>query len=232
MMNRTILFSLVMFVFTIPVVAQNDSDWETKDYNMGEFSKVYLEGSYKVFLIQDKGCGMTVKTTDEDVFDDIIVRNDGGELKVKMDREWYNYDRINLYIRFSDLEKLKIEGGANVKTNGYLDLKDIFVHVEGGAKVELDLKADDVKINGEGGVLFELDGVAANLEVNISGAGHVDANDLKAKDVRFKIEGFGTGSVYATETLDANIQGVGKVRYKGDPRVTQYIDGLGSVKRD
>jgi len=230
-MNRTILFSLVMVIFAIPVIAQNDADWESKDYKIGEYSKIYLEGSYKVFLIQDESCGITVKTTDEDVFDDIIVRNDGNELKVKMDREWYNYDRINLYITFSDLEKLKIEGGANVKTNGYLDLDDIFVHVEGGAKIELDLKANEVKIVGEGGVLFELDGVAENLEVGISGAGHVDADDLKAKDVKFKIEGFGTGSVYATKTLDANIQGVGKVRYKGDPKVTQYIDGLGSVKR-
>ncbi len=231
-MNRTTFILLIALIFSIPVYAQNDDDWETKSYEKGEFSKIYLEGSFRVFLIQDKTCGLMVKTTDEDVFDDLIVRNNDDELKIEMDREWYNYDRINLYITFSDLEKLKIEGGANVKTRGYLDLNKIFVHVEGGAKIELQLKANDIKIAGEGGVLFELDGVADNLEISISGAGHVDADDLKAKDVVFKVEGFGTGSVYATRTLDANIQGVGKVRYKGDPKVKQYIDGLGSVKRD
>lgn len=231
-MNRTIIISFLILMFATPAIAQNDSDWESKTYELGDFNRIYLEGSYKVYLIQGKSCGLQVKTTDEDVFDDIVIRNNDNELKVTMDREWYNYDHINLYITFNDLEKLKIEGGANVKTKGYLDLNKVFVHVEGGAKVELELKANDVKIRGEGGVLFELDGVSENLEVSISGAGHVDADDLKAKHVKFKIEGFGTGSVYATNTLDANIQGVGKVRFKGDPKVTQYIDGLGSVKRD
>lgn len=232
MMNRLLITSILFITFIIPTFAQEDSDWESKDYNEGNFSRIYLEGSYKVYLIQGDNCGLTIKSTDEDAFDDIIVRNDDGELKIKLDREWYKYDRINLYITFKELEKLKIEGGANVKTRGYLDLDNIFVHVEGGAKIELDMKAEDVRIVGEGGVLFELDGVAENLDVEISGAGHVDADDLKTNNVKFKIEGFGTGSVYATKTLDANIQGVGKVRYKGDPKVTQYIDGLGSVKRD
>lgn len=232
MMNRTVIITLLFSVFAITSFAQEDSDWESKTYKMGDFSRIYLEGSYKVYLIQDKTCGLTIKSTDEDAFDDLIVRNEDDELRIKLDREWYKYDRINLYITFNDLQKLKIEGGANVKTRGYLDLDDIFVHVEGGAKIELDMKARDVRIVGEGGVLFELDGVAENLDVEISGAGHVDADDLKTKDVKFKIEGFGTGSVYAVKTLDANIQGVGKVRYKGDPKVTQYIDGLGSVKRD
>ena len=68
--------------------------------------------------------------------------------------------------------------------------------------------------------------------MKISGAGHVDADDLKAQNVDFKVEGFGTGTVYAVNKLNASIEGVGKVRYKGNPKVTQYIDGLGSVKRD
>jgi hypothetical protein len=106
------------------------------------------------------------------------------------------------------------------------------MYVAGGAKIELNMKAKDVQIVGEGGVLFELDGVARSLDVEISGAGHVDAGELKTKDVKFKIEGVGTGSVYATETLFAKIEGVGRVRYHGDPKVTKSIDGLGSVSRD
>jgi hypothetical protein len=75
-----------------------------------------------------------------------------------------------------------------------------------------------------------LKGVAEKLEVTIKGAGHVSANELKTKDVSFVVAGFGTGSVYATKTLYAKIEGVGKLRYKGDPKIDQYIDGLGSVK--
>jgi len=75
-----------------------------------------------------------------------------------------------------------------------------------------------------------LKGVADAFDVKISGAGHVSAGDLKANDVIFRVQGFGTGNVFAVNSLDAKIEGVGMLRYKGKPHVTQYIDGLGSVK--
>jgi cytoskeletal protein CcmA (bactofilin family) len=149
-----------------------------------------------------------------------------------MDRNFFHYDRVTLYFTFENLERLEIEGGANLSTRGYIDVKDFSMDVEGGAKIELDIKADNLEIVGEGGFLFELNGVAENFNVKISGAGHVDADDLKAQNVDFKVEGFGTGTVYAVNKLNASIEGVGKIRYKGNPKVTQYIDGLGSVKRD
>jgi hypothetical protein len=102
--------------------------------------------------------------------------------------------------------------------------------IEGGENIDLDMKAEYVEVYGECGILFDLNGVAKKLDVTIKGAGHVGASELKTKDVVFYIAGFGTGSVYATHTLDVKIEGVGKLKFKGDPKVTQYIDGLGSVK--
>ena len=96
----------------------------------------------------------------------------------------------------------------------------------------MNLKADHVKVIGEGGVKFEFDGIANELDASISGAGHLDAIDLKTKKTDFKIEGVGTGCVYATEILNANISGVGKIRYKGDPQVYKKVEGIGLVSRD
>lgn len=127
---------------------------------------------------------------------------------------------------------MQIEGGVNLKTKGFLDLNNFYVRVEGGAKIELDIKADDVEIIGEGGVMFEIQGVAGTLDVKVSGAGHVDADELKTRDVKFKIEGVGTGSVYATETLYVDIEGVGKVKYRGTPKVSKNIEGIGTVVPD
>ena len=94
------------------------------------------------------------------------------------------------------------------------------------------MKARDVEVIGEGGVLITLNGVADELSVKLSGAGHVDADELKADDVKVKIEGVGTGSVYATKKLYTEIDGVGKVWYKGNPEVTKDIEGLGSVSNN
>ncbi|MBK6285908.1 MAG: DUF2807 domain-containing protein [Draconibacterium sp.] len=172
------------------------------------------------------------KTTNEDLFDDIKIKRNQNEVDIKLDQSLLSYSRVSLYITFKTLENLRIEGGVNMKTNGYLDLNNLTVNIEGGANVDLYLKADKVKIYGEGGFLFELNGVTNALDITIKGAGHVDADELKTKDVSFTTAGFGTGTVYATESINAKIEGVGKLSYKGNPKVTQYIDGLGSVKRN
>ena len=218
-------------IFTNTVIAQEDDGWVTKTYNIGDFTQIKLEGGFKVKLIQGDECSIKVKTTDDDVFDNLEIKNYDEEAKIELDMSFFEYRRVNLYITFKTLERLNIEGGVNLNTSGYLNLNNFAVKVEGGANIDLDMKANNVEVYGEGGFLFELNGVANKLDVEIKGAGHVNAADFKTKDVSFTVAGFGTGSVYATQSLDAKIEGVGKLRYKGDPKVKQYIDGLGSVKR-
>jgi hypothetical protein len=220
---------LILF-FSMSVFAQEENDWASKTFTVGDFSEIMLDGAFKVNLIQGDECSVIVKATNEDVFDNIKIKRSGNEVLIYMEASFFELRRVSLYITSKTLEKLKIEGGVNLKTNGYLDLENLSVNIEGGANVDLNMKAKNVEVYGEGGFLFELKGVAEKLDVTIKGAGHVSASELKAKDVSFIVAGFGTGSVYATNTLNARIEGVGKLRYKGDPKVTQYIDGLGSVK--
>jgi len=228
----SLLLFLVLVISSLGITAQNDSDWKSRTYNVGEFQRIKLEGSFRVYLIQGNENLVEVRTNDADAFDYLEINNYESILKIEEDFEPFNFDRVNLYITFKTLEAVKIEGGVNLRTRGYLDLQDFEIDVEGGAKIDLALKAADVRVKGEGGVLFELDGVADNLNVKLSGAGHFDADELKTKHVTIKIEGVGTGSVYATETLNTKIEGVGKVRYRGNPEVTKNIEGLGKVTRD
>lgn len=232
-MKLFIFLTIFVFLFsTSNSKPFQDDEWESKTYELDEFSEIYLEGGYRVYLIQGQENSLTVRASDREVFDYLKVKNDSESLRLKIDREHFNFDRISLYITFKNLEKINIEGGVKLKTKGYLDLNDFGIRVEGGAKIELDIKAKNVDVISEGGVLFELDGVADRLDVKVSGAGHVDASELKTKDVTFKVEGVGTGSVYATEKLFAQIEGVGKIKYRGNPEVTKNIEGVGSVSSE
>ncbi len=229
---KLVLSAILIITFSIAVIAQEEEGWESKKFEVGDFSEISIEGAFKVYLVQGDQCVVTVKTTNEELFDDIKIKRNQNEVDIKLDQSLLSYSRVSLYITFKTLENLRIEGGVNMKTNGYLDLNNLTVNIEGGANVDLYLKADKVKIYGEGGFLFELNGVTNALDITIKGAGHVDADELKTKNVSFTTAGFGTGTVYATESINAKIEGVGKLSYKGNPKVTQYIDGLGSVKRN
>ncbi|HZL09708.1 MAG TPA: head GIN domain-containing protein [Prolixibacteraceae bacterium] len=224
---------LVSKLFAVPVmpVEQSWDDTDTRTYNVQPFTKIYLEGGFKVILEQGIQSGLRIKT-DEDNFKYIDVQSDSESLSLKITKKHFNFDELILYITFKDLEKLEIEGGISLETKGYVDLNDFYLHVEGGASIEMNMKARKVKVIGEGGVKFEFDGIADELDASISGAGHLDAIDLKTKRCDIKIEGVGAGSVYATEILNATISGVGKIRYKGDPQVYKNIEGIGLVSPD
>lgn len=231
---KLIFFSLFTLALVSVANANSFSDekWETKTYNIGDFTEIYLEGGYKVFLAQGEQNSVKVKTDDSDVFEYLQVRTDGRKLKINIEPDHLCFDRIVLYITFRQIEKLKIEGGVKLETKGYLDLNNFEMYVAGGAKIELNLKAENIEIIGEGGVIFVLEGVAKSLDLYVSGAAHIDAEELKSEDVEIKIEGVGTATVYATKTLDARIEGVGRIKYSGNPKVTKRVEGLGSVTRN
>lgn len=237
-MKRICLFSLAIFFVLLSSVslakpAMNfQNDRESKIYEIGNFSELLLEGAFKVYLIQGDETSMKVETSAPVAFDYLNVTNRNGYLHVHVDREPFDFSRVSIFITFKTLERLEIEGGLKLRSRGYLDLDDLFVCLEGGAKIELQTKAKDITIESEGGVMFDLDGVAQSLDVKVSGAGHIDAGELECKDVSFRIDGVGTGRVFATKTLYAEINGVGKIRYLGNPEVTENIEGLGSVGRE
>jgi len=224
---------LVSKLCAVPVSPVHDlsDNKDTRTFIVKPFTKIYLEGTFKVILSQGSQPGLKIKT-DEDNFKYIDVQSDSESLSLKITKKHFNFDELILYITFTELEKLEIDGGIRLETIGYVEFKDFYFHVSGGASVEMNMIAKKVKLIGEGGVKIEFDGIADELDAKISGAGYFDATDLKTKRTDCKIEGACAASVYATEWLDASISGVGKIKYKGNPQVVKKIEGIGLVSSD
>ena len=226
-----ILAVLLVIGFVFPsVVAGQENGEESKTYEPGEFDELFLEGAFNVQLIQGNDYVVEIETNEPHTFDYLNVTNTGGRLHLHVDRKPFDFSRITLNVTFKSLQYLRIYGGISLDTRGYVELNDINMLLEGGAKVNFKVKADRIALECKGGVICDLGGVADKLYVRLAGAGHIDAGELKTRQVDFKIEGVGTGRVFATETLDAQINGAGKIKYLGDPKVNQRIDGLGAVK--
>jgi hypothetical protein len=225
-----IIFLFLLFV-TPSCFSSASPEWDddsARTYDITNFERIVLEGGYKVILVQSDQPGLRI-LADEKLHESIKVDSDGHTLSVTLRERHLDFRGVILFIEFVDLAELRVEGGVKLETRGYVDLKDFYLHVEGGAKIEMEMKVNHLKVVGEGGVSFDFRGVAQTMDARISGAGHLDADDLKTNDVTIEIEGVGGGSVYATDFLQAKIEGVGKIRYKGNPKVDKTIEGIGFV---
>jgi len=227
-----LIIPLFLSVVNAAPVKLNQDGWESKTYNTGRFTRIFLDGSFKVQLIQGRDNYLEVQTSDAKAFDYLDIRNERGLLRINVQRKPFDFSKVTLYITFETLERLEIEGGVQLETKGYLGLEDISLHLKGGTKIDFFVKARNMAVVNEGGVLFHTEGVAESLDVRLYGAGHIDAGELQCRDVSFRIEGVGTGKVHATNSLNAVIKGAGKIRYKGDPLVSKEIEGLGSVDKE
>jgi hypothetical protein len=109
-------------------------------------------------------------------------------------------------------------------------LKAFFVEGAGSAELN-NLAGEYMDIGFQGAGRLVAKGKVANLKLNAQGVGDVDTKGLLAQRANVNFEGIGAVKVYASERLDASVQGMGSLNYYGNPRtVNKSVEGIGSVK--
>ncbi|HOF54424.1 MAG TPA: head GIN domain-containing protein [Prolixibacteraceae bacterium] len=205
-------------------------DENSRDFSVGNFDKVFIEGNFKVHLYQSEDPYLRVKAPSDDLYDAMEVDSRGSTLEISVRKPNFNLQRVELHIGYSRLHSLHVKGGMKLVTDGFIEVDHFMVLLEGGANVNMKMKAQSVDVVTNGGAVFDLSGITGALSVKVAGAAHVNAREMTAKEVTFRVEGVGFGSVHATDLLDVKIEGVGKVTYKGTPTVRKIIEGLGKVE--
>lgn len=73
----------------------------------------------------------------------------------------------------------------------------------------------DASVSGVGEL--KLQGECVTLDADVSGVGELDAEDLECRNVTVDVSGVGSATVYASQSVDAEIAGIGKIRVEGSP---------------
>ena len=103
--------------------------------------------------------------------------------------------------------------------------------INGAANGKLAFGAlDALRVDVNGASDIRLAGTAKRADLTINGAANIKAFDLAAETADVTINGAGGCEITATGNLDAEINGVGKVVYDGQPAVSRRVHGLGEVR--
>ncbi len=200
----------------------------TKEYEIEDFEKIKLDGAFNVELSQDETPKLIIETT-QTHHDNLKVQFKNNTLDIESKQKNITSNEIKLLITFKKIESLDIEGGINLKTEGYLTFDDFKLDVEGGANINMELTANQIIAKIEGGVNMDLKGRADYFKFTTEGASNIDADHLEARHVKCSVTGVGNASVYATEKLEAYLEGLGKIGYRGDPKIDKQVNGIGVI---
>ncbi len=74
-------------------------------------------------------------------------------------------------------------------------------------------------------------GQSKSVKISSTGAGEIDAHDLRSSVADVSVTGAASVDVYASDQLDVTVSGAGRVTYGGNPKVNKRVSGAGQVTR-
>ncbi len=197
------------------------------------FSSIVLSGVGNLTLTQGQDIQVIVEAP-ADIIDRVETRSEGGVLYLGFKPTsgsdlWDNRQPVQYFVQVEKLKSLETSGTGNVSGTA-LNLSRFDLSVRGTASVTLaDIEAKSVAVRLSGTGSCTLTGTAKKQQVILSGTGAYNAEKFKTDDTVIAVNGLGSAVVWAFDTLDATINGMGQIKYIGEPKMTKRVSGLGRV---
>ena len=192
-------------------VIEGSGDMETRELSLKEFDEIDIGGAFdlEITLGDEQKVVMTI---DDNLWDNLEAEVHGRTLEIGWDKSCEPDGECTVVIVVRELRAMDIHGAADVEIEGYHGDSFIF-NVSGAAELEMDGEVD-------------------KLDIHVSGAGDIDTRELKAKSVEISVSGAGDAKVFASESFEGRVSGVGNINYWGDPeRQKTKVSGLGNIRR-
>jgi hypothetical protein len=183
---------------------------ETRTLDLQNFEKVRIDGVADMVIHAGKSFSVQL-TAEDNVIDLVDVQVRRGELIVEEND--FNFDTdegVQLTIEMPVLAAIRIDGVGNIEV--------------------FDLENEELRVDVDGVGNISVEGTTERLDVQVDGVGEVMLGDLVAQDVDVSLDGVGDVTIHVERTLRANVDGMGSLKYYGDPEIVrESVDGFGRI---
>lgn len=234
-MRKLFLFALTIFLFSLwgcdsSSAIEGNGEIRELTRTVGTFRELEIVGEYELQL-QEGTAPRVIIEADANLLDYIETEVSGKTLKIRNTEEIEGSDGVKLTVVYPELRRLEVGGAAKVSNAGKLKAKNLEIVVAGATMLELNMDVKELFLKLSGAGLVTLSGDAREQEVEMSGAGSLNAYELHTKRTDIELSGVGSAKVYATDELNAEVNGIGNIQFRGNPRnIHREVGGLGSIE--
>lgn len=165
--------------------------------------------------------------------DELILDIQGGWF----DKAWqaltstFEGKTLKYFLTLPSIAGIFVSGAGRVKSQN-INGKSLDMILKGAGEIIISgLEVEQLQADLPGAGVISLAGSTHFQQVHLHGAGSYDAPRLRSKEANIKLKGVGKASVWVTEKLDAQVDGVGSIDYYGDPVTRKNITGLGKINQ-
>lgn len=226
-MKNYLLFFLMIFM-SFSLFSQKIK----KEEKIKGIKEVLVNGSLVLNLNKSNNESLTFEGKEE-IIKEIKITINGNKLEIKMPKKSYLdlNEKVIVNLNVPLIEKVEFEGSGKLNIKKF-NFKEFELKMVGSSEANLNENSfEDLKVDINGTGIVEIDGKAEFLLVNLDGVGKLSGYNLLVKNATVKINGTGKVEVNVKDKLSAEINGVGKIIYKGKPALEKIeLNGLGTIK--
>jgi hypothetical protein len=202
--------SLIAAACAGPAAAGNEAAQTRATAN---FNKVQLDGYFEADIRSGESRTSVVLSGDPSILTRITTDVRDGTLFVGMKSGTNNVNTpTRVAISLPALRALSNAGAGLVNITG--------------------LGGEDIAIANDGAAAIRAAGRASRESLTLDGVGKIDASGVDARDVSADNNGVGRITLRASGRLTMSVNGVGEIRYTGNPASVQsQVNGLGRISR-
>ena len=219
-MNKKCFILILIFIFSSCSITKNAGNAQVKGNGnlaseireLSKFKAIEIAIGYDKILVN---CGKEPSihiSGDENILPLITTRISKGILTIESDSTFKTKSDSEIIINIESIEDFTFDGV--------------------GKTVIHNLNEDKFNCNINGVGSCELKGKVESFYVSVNGVGSVNARQLIADDVVASLNGVGSVKLYAKNSLNASVNGIGGLTYFGNPAELILNDsGIGGITK-
>lgn len=233
-MIRRLLASAIITLLGVGVSTAADDlrkyELDVKDFN----ELIVIEGLRVDYRCNPDSAGYVSFVTTPDIASVLMFTNNKSKLEMQIATDGIDYDNlplINVYSRF--LSKVENSGDSLVRVLSLNPTPNFKARVIGNGSLSVH-GIDTTNLDGSletGNGSLTLNGKSAKAKYSLVGTGSIQADELKADEVKCSLLGTGFIGCYPVNFL--NVVGAsGKVYHKGNPKIKNRSIGVKIIAID
>ena len=223
-----ILFSVVFFTnCNLDDCVNGVGDYTSKSYSINDVESIVVNGFADVEIVKGE-TALTIEAQ-ANVLKALNVTSVGGVLEIGDDNCFKNSKKLKITFTTPELTAVETSGLIAVESVDTFQTDHFMIETDGEVDLAMCIEANELSASLEGMADVILKGSALSYELVMDGLGTISSYDLYSGDANVMLTGDGIVEVYAENSLDVVIEGIGKVYYKGTPSIQQQISGTGKI---
>ncbi len=191
------------------------------------FSELEINGIFTVYLSQASMTKVEV-VTDENLQQLINTETNNNVLSIVNNSEDdFSANRMDIYITVPDIKRIKLDGVNSFYCLDTLQLDEVYIEKENTGFMQFNAVLNKLTIHSSDVGDLELNGKSLDLEITNEMTGNIYGYGFKTNNLVLSHTGTGDIQVFVTNSIKADLSGVGDVYCKGFPaNISKTTNGV------